>query len=99
MYLQYYVIKLSMFQAGIDTMTSYLALVAAIWLFQNYLLGVNWRVTQWGSAFVSILFGMVLVFAVGLRADLKTRRMVRRYREALGQDWQPGRTNDSQGEP
>ena len=49
--------------------------------------------------FVSILFGMVLVFAVGLRADLKTRRMVRRYREALGQDWQPGRTNDSQGEP
>ena len=49
--------------------------------------------------FVSILVGMVLVFAVGLRADLKTRRMVRRYREALGQDWQPGRTNDSQGGP
>lgn len=49
--------------------------------------------------FVSILVGMALVFAVGLRADLKTRRMVRRYREALGQDWQPGRTNDSQGEP
>ena len=49
--------------------------------------------------FLSILVGMVLVFAVGLRADLKTRRMVRRYREALGQDWQPGRTNDSQGEP
>jgi hypothetical protein len=60
-YLQYYVIKLSMFQAGIDTMTSYLALVAAIWLFQNYLLGVNWRVTQWGSAFVSILFGLMWI--------------------------------------
>lgn len=49
--------------------------------------------------FLSILVGMVLVFAVGLRADLKTRRMVRRYREALGEDWQPGRTNDSQDEP
>ena len=49
--------------------------------------------------FLSILVGMLLVFAVGLRADLKTRRMVRRYREALGEDWQPGRTNDSQDEP
>lgn len=49
--------------------------------------------------FLSILVGMLLVFVAGLRADLKTRRMVRRYREALGQDWQPGRPNDSQDEP
>jgi uncharacterized integral membrane protein len=48
--------------------------------------------------FVSILVGMILVFAVGFRSDLKTRRMVRRYREALGQDWPPGRTTDTQEE-
>jgi uncharacterized integral membrane protein len=34
--------------------------------------------------FGAILFGMALLFAVGLRADLKTRRMLRRYREELG---------------
>jgi uncharacterized integral membrane protein len=45
--------------------------------------------------FLSILFGMTLIFAVGLRADLKTRRMLRRYREALGQDWTSGRTDDT----
>jgi hypothetical protein len=34
--------------------------------------------------FGSILFGMGLVFLAGLRADLRTRRMLERYREALG---------------
>jgi uncharacterized integral membrane protein len=37
--------------------------------------------------FLSILLGMGLVFFAGLRADLKTRRMLRRYREALGEGW------------
>ena len=49
--------------------------------------------------FLSILIGMTLVFVVGLRADLKTRRMVRRYREALGQAWPPGRADDTQEVP
>ena len=34
--------------------------------------------------FTSIVFGMLLVLLAGLRADLKTRRMLRRYRDALG---------------
>lgn len=34
--------------------------------------------------FSAIIFGMLLVFLAGLRADLKTRRMLRRYRDALG---------------
>jgi Na+/melibiose symporter-like transporter len=33
-YMQYYVIGLTNFQAGIDTVTSYAALVLAVWLFQ-----------------------------------------------------------------
>jgi len=49
--------------------------------------------------FFSILIGMILVFVVGLRADLKTRRMVRRYREALGQDWPPGGADGTQKGP
>ena len=34
--------------------------------------------------FTSIVFGMLLVLLAGLRADLKTRKMLRRYRDALG---------------
>jgi hypothetical protein len=60
-YLQYYVIELTMFQAGIDTLTSYLALVAAIWIFQTYLMNINWRYTQWGSAFVSLIFSLLWI--------------------------------------
>ncbi len=34
--------------------------------------------------FAAIVVGMLLVFLAGLRADLRTRRMLRRYQEALG---------------
>jgi uncharacterized integral membrane protein len=34
--------------------------------------------------FAAVLLGMLMVFLAGLRADLRTRRMLRRYREALG---------------
>lgn len=36
--------------------------------------------------FVSVLLGMVLVLAAGLRADLRTRRRLRRYREILDRE-------------
>ncbi|MGW8283170.1 MAG: LapA family protein [Gemmatimonadota bacterium] len=49
--------------------------------------------------FVSILIGMALLFVVGLRADLKTRRMLRRYREALGKGWPPDGPGESSNEP
>ena len=49
--------------------------------------------------FLSILIGMTLVFAVGLRADLKTRRMLLRYRDALGQGSPPDRPEDTQEGP
>ena len=34
--------------------------------------------------FTSVVLGMLMVFLAGLRADLRTRRMIRRYRDALG---------------
>lgn len=36
--------------------------------------------------FASVLLGMVLVLAAGLRADLRTRRQLRRYRELLDRE-------------
>ncbi len=48
--------------------------------------------------FLSILFGMALVFLAGLRADLKTRRMLRRYREALGEGWSDDRSDGAASE-
>ena len=48
-YLQYYVIKLTNLEAGVDTISTYLALVAAIWTFQTFLINKNWRYTQVGS--------------------------------------------------
>lgn len=49
--------------------------------------------------FLSILFGMALLFVVGLRADLRTRRSLRRYREALGEGWQEGRGDEGVDRP
>jgi hypothetical protein len=62
-YLQYYVIKLTNFEAGIDIVTTYLAIVAAIWVFQRYLINKNWRWTQYGSTFISALLGLVWIAA------------------------------------
>jgi hypothetical protein len=59
--LQYYVIKLTNFQAGIDTVTTYGALVLAIWLFQKYLINRNWRYTQYSANIVSSLFGLLWI--------------------------------------
>jgi hypothetical protein len=62
-YLQYYVIELTSFQAGIDTVTSYLALVAAIWVFQTYLINKNWRYTNYASTFASATLGLLWILA------------------------------------
>jgi hypothetical protein len=59
--LQYYVIKLTNFQAGIDTVTTYGALVVAVWLFQRYLINRNWRYTQYSANIVSSLFGLLWI--------------------------------------
>ena len=49
--------------------------------------------------FLSILIGMTIVFVVGLRADLRTRRMLLRYRDALGEGSLPGSPEDTQEGP
>lgn len=60
-FLQYYIIDLTNFEAGVDTVTSYGALVVAIWIFQTYLINRNWRYTQYGSTIVASLFGLLWI--------------------------------------
>ena len=42
-YMQYYLIQLTNFQAGIDGMTTYGVLSFAIYLFRKYLINKSWR--------------------------------------------------------
>lgn len=60
-FMQYYVIQLTNLQAGIDTITSYGALSVAIYLFKTYLINVNWRYTQYGSAIISSVLGLLWI--------------------------------------
>eukprot|EP01041_Mallomonas_annulata_P002110 gene2110-4125_t len=60
-YIQYYVINLTNFQAGIDTMTSYGALVFAIWIFKTYLIRKNWRLTTYLSCIITSVLGLLWV--------------------------------------
>jgi len=57
-FLQYYIIALTNVQAGIDNITSYLALVLAIWVFQTYLLNRDWRRTQYSAVIFGALLGL-----------------------------------------
>lgn len=59
--LQYYVIELTNFQSGIDTITTYASLVMAIWLFQKYMINYNWRVTQLVSCVIASGLGLVWI--------------------------------------
>jgi hypothetical protein len=58
-YMQYYIIQLTNFQAGMDTITSYAFLTFAIWVFRNYLTNKNWRYTHYASAIFSNILGLL----------------------------------------
>ena len=47
--------------SAMGTMTTFLALVAAIWIFQTFLINRNWRITQYGSTFIAALLGLVWI--------------------------------------
>lgn len=59
--LQYYVIQLTNFQSGLDTITTYTGLVIAIWIFQKYLINRNWRVTQLSSTCFAAILHLVWI--------------------------------------
>lgn len=47
-----------------DTITTYLGVSTAIWLFKTYLINRNWRMSQYGSTLFSTVLGLLwlLVF-------------------------------------
>ncbi|CAM9659315.1 unnamed protein product [Ectocarpus fasciculatus] len=61
--LQYYVIGLTNFQSGIDTMTSYVAIVAGVVTFQKFLINKNWRFTSYLSTIVTSLLSLLWLLA------------------------------------
>lgn len=71
-----------------------LALAAAgfAWLNGAIRVPVNLGIVRLGSVplpvvvFAAFLLGMLTLFLAGLRSELRTARMLRRYRQALGRD-------------
>lgn len=71
-----------------------LAVVAAAfaWLNGGVRVAVNLGIARIDAAplpivvFAAFLLGMVTLFLASLKADLRTQRMLRRYREALSRD-------------
>lgn len=57
--MQYYVIKLTSFQSGINTVLSYSALALAVYIFQKYLIRFSWRLTQYGSTTLTAFLGLL----------------------------------------
>lgn len=62
-YLQYYVIGLTNFQSGIDNITTSLATVGAVMIFQTFFLKKNWRVTQYLSTLTTSCLGLLWLLA------------------------------------
>jgi hypothetical protein len=60
-YIQYYVIQLTNFQAGIDTITTYMAVSGAIYLFKLFLINRSWRMTQYGATVISAIAGLLWI--------------------------------------
>lgn len=63
-FIQFYIIKLSNFQSGINSICNSLALVLGIWVFKTYLIQRSWRFTSYFSSILTALLGLlwVLVF-------------------------------------
>lgn len=62
-YLQYYIIKLTNIQSGIDTISTFCTLTLAIWLFQKFLRPLNWRYTQYMATIFSSLCQLLYILA------------------------------------
>ena len=60
--MQFYIIELTNFQTGLDSLLSYVALVGAIYVFQTYLIRRNWRITEYFSNIVTAVLGLLWIF-------------------------------------
>ena len=58
-YMQYYIIELTNFQAGLDGIITFAVLSFAIWLFRTYLINKSWRRTSYGSNIFAATLGLL----------------------------------------
>lgn len=70
-YMQYYIIKLNNFQAGIDTIATYVFLTAAVWVFRTYLTSFNWRFSHYISSIFSSIVGLLWLLPFYNYANLR----------------------------
>lgn len=81
-----------------------LAAVLFAWMNGAVRVPVNLGIVRFGSVslsvvvFVAFLLGMVTLFLASLKAEMRTARMLKRYREALGRD-APSPATDRAAEP
>lgn len=61
LFLQYYIIALTNVQSGIDNITTYAALVLAVYVFQTYLMDKSWRQTQRYAVSFSAALGLLWI--------------------------------------
>jgi hypothetical protein len=73
---RYYVIKISNLLAGVDSITQYLVLSLAIWIFKTYLIDRNWRTVSYVSVVSTSLLNFLWVLpfynVAGLRNGMFT---------------------------
>lgn len=60
-YMKFYIIKLSNFQIGIDSITTNIALVTAVYVFKTYLINYNWRRLEYIATIGPALMGFVWI--------------------------------------
>jgi hypothetical protein len=75
-YVQYELIQLTNFETGIDSVSTYMFLVFAIYIFKRYLIRRNWRTIQYGSVTFGALLGLLWVPAY---FDLVSKSVVPRF--------------------
>jgi hypothetical protein len=61
LYIQYYILQLTNFQVGIDTIATYLGLWGATYLFQVYLIKKNWRYTQYFATYFQVALSLLWI--------------------------------------
>jgi hypothetical protein len=66
-----YIYGIPHIQGGIDTVTSYGALVAAIYVFQKYLINRNWRHSQYAATIITSMLGLLWIPAYHNSGDTR----------------------------
>jgi hypothetical protein len=71
-YMQYYVIQLTNFQAGMNTILQYSFLTFAVWIFMKYLINFNWRYSHYMSSIFASILGLLWLLVYSNYGGMRT---------------------------